>query len=204
MNDFEQGLSRYIKPEVMAKLQGIKIGIAGAGGLGSNCAQMLVRTGFKKFRIVDFDCVEPSNLNRQFFFRHQIGMPKVVALGDNLRMINEELQIESIQTRIEATNVAKLFGECDVVVEAFDRAEYKKLLVESYMHSDKLLVSASGLAGWGNSDDITVRRIKERFYLVGDLVSSVEPERPPLAPRVHVAAAKQADVIISYFLAQVE
>ena len=96
--------------------------------------------------------------------------------------------------------MAELFADCDVVVEAFDRAEYKKLIVETYLGSGKLLVAASGLAGWGDSDRIKVHRIKDNFYLIGDLATGIGPDTPPLAPCVFIAAAKQADVVLSYAL----
>ena len=51
----------------------MKVGIAGAGGLGSNCAAALVRTGFRHIKIADFDVVDYSNLNRQFYFLQQAG-----------------------------------------------------------------------------------------------------------------------------------
>ncbi len=56
------------------------VGIAGAGGLGSNCAAHLVRVGFRKLKLVDFDVVETGNLDRQFYFADQVGMYKVEAL----------------------------------------------------------------------------------------------------------------------------
>ena len=65
----------------------MRIGIAGAGGLGSNVAVNLVRTGVKKLKIVDFDVVDESNLNRQFYFMDQVGRPKVEALRENLLRI---------------------------------------------------------------------------------------------------------------------
>ena len=74
----------------------MKIGIAGAGGLGSNVALNLVRSGIDAFRIVDFDCVEASNLNRQFYFRDQIGRPKVEALRENLQRIRPEVEVDAI------------------------------------------------------------------------------------------------------------
>jgi sulfur carrier protein ThiS adenylyltransferase len=200
MNAFEQALLRYISPENLAKIQSIKVGIAGAGGLGSNCATALVRTGFRNFRIIDFDVIEGSNLNRQFYFSQQVGQLKVETLQQNLALINPTVNIEALAMRVEADNVAGLFADCDVVVEAFDRAEYKKLIVESYIGSGKLLVAASGLAGWGDSDRIKVRRVKDNFYLIGDLETGIAPDRPPLAPCVAIAAAKQADVIVSYVL----
>ena len=70
---FEQGLLKYLKPEQLALIQSRKIGIGGAGGLGSNCAMMLVRTGFKHLEIIDQDLIDPSNLNRQQYFADEVG-----------------------------------------------------------------------------------------------------------------------------------
>ena len=204
MNEFEKALSRYLTDEQLNRIRSMKVGIAGAGGLGSNCATALVRTGFRNIKIVDFDVVDHSNLNRQFYFLEQAGQAKVEALRDNLNLINPAVNIEIAQIRIEAENVGELFADCDVVVEAFDKAEYKKLIVETYINSSKLLVSASGLAGWGNSDRISVHRIKENFYIIGDLVTGIGPSVPPLAPCVFIAAAKQADVVLSYALGTLE
>ena len=200
MNAFEETLSEILGRENLETIQKVKVGIAGAGGLGSNCALLLVRCGFKKFRIVDYDVVETGNLNRQFFFAGQVGKAKVEALRENLLLINPSLELEALAERIEQGSVADFFPDCNVVVEALDGASDKKMVAEAYMNSDKLVVAASGLAGWGRSDDITTHRINENFYLVGDLVSEIGPDRPPMAPMVNVAAAKQADIILSYFL----
>ena len=63
----------------------MKIGIAGVGGIGSNVALNLVRSGVMQLKLIDFDRVEPGNLNRQFYFADQIGLFKVEALKINLR-----------------------------------------------------------------------------------------------------------------------
>lgn len=199
-NDFEKGLLSHIKKEQLEKLQKVKVGVAGAGGLGSNCVFNLVRSGFKKFKIVDFDIVEKSNLNRQFFFLDQINMPKVEALKENLKRINPDVEIEAVCKTITEENINHLFSCCDVVIEAFDKVKYKKIIVENFLNSDKLLVCASGLAGWGNSDDIKVRKVHDKFYIIGDLTTEVDENLPPISPRVNIAAAKQADVILNYFL----
>jgi sulfur carrier protein ThiS adenylyltransferase len=161
---------------------------------------MLVRTGFKNFKIIDFDVVEPSNLNRQFYFLAQVGRKKVEALAENLRLINPDVHIEAVAEKIESNNVQTMFTDCSVVVEAFDKVEYKKILVEAYIKSDKFLVSASGLAGWGDSDRLKVHKVRDNFMLVGDLVSGIETSLPPLAPCVNIAAAKEADEIVSFVL----
>ncbi|WHH60693.1 sulfur carrier protein ThiS adenylyltransferase ThiF [Petroclostridium sp. X23] len=200
MNNFEKALVTYIGQENLEKIQSVRIGIGGAGGLGSNCAFNLIRSGFKHFTIADFDVVEYTNLNRQFFFYHQVGKPKVHVLKENLLAINPDAKIEAVQVKLEEENLSGIFEDCDIIVEAFDKAVYKKMIVESYLKSEKLLVSASGLAGWGNSDAIKVHKVKERFYIVGDLVSEVGDSLPPISPRVNITAAKQADVILEYVL----
>lgn len=199
-NHFEEALSRALGEENLRKIQQVTIGIAGAGGLGSNCAVNLVRSGFLHFVIVDFDVIEFSNLNRQFYFYNQIGRPKVEALRENLLAINPNVQIDIHQQKIEEYNVETIFQKCHIIVEAFDQACYKKMIVEQYINTDRLLVSASGIAGWSNSDDIKIHTIKEKLYIVGDLSSEVGKDLPPCAPRVNIAAAKQADIILSYVL----
>jgi len=200
VNSFEASLVNCLGEENLKKIQGVKIGIAGAGGLGSNCAFNLVRSGFKNFLLADFDLVDYSNLNRQFYFCHQVGKKKVEALSLNLLAINPDLHLELFSGKIATDNAGELFQACDVVVEAFDQACCKRMIVEEYLNSGKLLVSASGLAGWGNSDQIGVHKMKEKFYLIGDLVSEVSENLPPISPRVNIAAAKQADVILNYVL----
>jgi sulfur carrier protein ThiS adenylyltransferase len=204
MNPFEEGISRYLPPEIRDKLTRITVGIAGAGGLGSNCAHNLVRLGFCDFIIADFDIVESSNLNRQFFFLDQIGKPKVDALRENLLRINPSLSIRTLHERISEHNVGTAFHGCDVIVEAFDRAESKRLLTEHYIAAGSFVVSASGLAGWDDADALVTHRLGKNFCVVGDLVSAVNDQRPPLAPRVAIAAAKQANAVLRWTIEEAE
>ena len=78
------GANTYLTERERGILENAKVGIAGAGGLGSNVAMLLVRAGMKKLVIADFDIVNESNLNRQFFFRHQLGEKKIDALAARL------------------------------------------------------------------------------------------------------------------------
>ena len=199
MNEFEKTLLDRFREKDFKKIQSVKIGIAGAGGLGSNCAFNLVRAGFRQFTIIDFDRIDPSNLNRQFYFYDQVGMPKVRALKQNLKRINPDINGEFIKIKINADNICELFRECDIVVEAFDRAEFKSLFVTKLMSTGKFLVCVSGLAGWGNSDALTVRRVKDNLVMIGDRVSDFK-QAVVISPRVNIAAAKQADEILDYVL----
>lgn len=200
MNNFTKELLAYLGKESFEKLDTIRIGIAGAGGLGSNCAAFLVRSGFRKLKIYDFDKVSYSNLNRQFYFYDQVGNWKVEALRTNLSRINPDLELETFNQRIAPENVSDVFSDCDIVIEAFDKAECKKMLAETYMNSGRLYISASGLAGWGESDNVTIRKIHELFYLVGDNISEASAALPPFAPKVNIAAAKEADIALSWVL----
>jgi len=199
MNIFEKGLGRYMNAESLSSIANITIGIAGCGGIGSNCAHNLVRCGFKHFVLVDPDCVEPSNLNRQFYFTNQCGQPKVDMLKQNLLAINSNLLIQAIQTEIISDNIESIFYNCDAIVEAFDAVVSKKLLAEKYLNSNRLVVSVSGIAGSGNADDIVCKKVNHSFYMVGDFRSEVTEKVHPYSPKTNIAAAKQADIIFHYF-----
>lgn len=200
MNAFEMELAKYIGKDNLAKIQSEKIGIAGAGGLGSNSAFNLVRSGFKDFVIVDFDQIEYANLNRQFYFYNQVGRIKVEVLKENLLAINPDLQLQIVNMRISQENVREVFKDCSIVIEAFDTVASKKIVVEEFLNSSKFLVAASGLAGWGNSDQIVCRKIRNNSFIVGDFVTDVNHETPPFSPRVNIAAAKQADLVLNFVL----
>lgn len=199
-NPFDQALESYLGAENLRKIKPIKVGVAGAGGLGSNCAHYLVRSGFRHLVLADFDRVDYSNLSRQFYFPNQVGRPKVEALKDNLECINPAVVIEAVCEKLNPQSMERVFKDCRVVVEAFDNPLCKRELIEVFARSGKLLVAASGIAGWGGSDDIKVRRITGNFYLVGDMVSEVGKDCPPLSPRVNIVAAKQANVVLSCIL----
>lgn len=199
LDAFRQDLIQKLGEENLRKIETAHIGIAGAGGLGSNCAMNLVRVGFKKLTIVDFDQVEPTNLDRQFFFADQIGMNKTKALQANLLRINPDLELNMRDLRVEDSNVFEIFRDCDVVVECFDRAEAKSMLVSGLLPTGKLIVTGSGLGGIGSSDEIQTHWIKKNLVIIGDLHSDIKT-KPALAPRVSLAAAKQADVVLDYVI----
>ncbi|MCL0106645.1 sulfur carrier protein ThiS adenylyltransferase ThiF [Peptococcaceae bacterium] len=200
MRELDAAFKNYIGEKNFKKIKSVKVGVAGIGGLGSNCAAALVRSGFCNFTLVDFDVVEVSNLNRQFYFLHQVGMLKVDALEENLKKINPSISVEKIAKKISEDNVKEIFEACDVVVEAFDNVKSKCMIIEAFMRSRKLLVAASGIAGFGNSDKIEVRKVNDNFYIVGDMVSEVNKRCLSFAPKVTAVAAKQADVVLSWVL----
>ena len=197
MDAFRTDLLTKLGEAKLAKIEKARIGIAGAGGLGSNCAACLVRVGFRNFTIADFDVVDAANLDRQFYFEDQVGMMKVEALKANLLRVNPALALQMLPVKLESANIPGIFSDCDVVVECLDRAEAKQVLVSELLPTGKLIVSASGLGGYGLSDDLKVHKLKSNLVLIGDLTSDVAGT-PALAPRVSIAAAKQADVVLEF------
>ena len=190
----------YLRPDEASALGSACIGIAGAGGLGSNCAMHLVRSGVGRLVIADFDTVNESNLNRQFFFRDQVGRMKVEALKENLLRINPECDIKAVAVKLDSHNVRDVFAGCNVVVEAFDSAEAKAMMAMAFAKGHVPLVTASGLAGWGRSNAVRLRRIGANIVAVGDGETAVSPETPPFSPRVGIAAAMEANAAISLVL----
>jgi len=199
---FSSMAAQYYTEKQYAAIRKTVIGIAGAGGLGSNCATILVRSGFEKLVIADFDLVETSNLNRQAYTPQDIGKPKVMCLKESLLRINPQLSIHAHQVTLNDKNSAEIFGPCDVAVEAFDKPENKAWFVNLFLASEKLVVSASGVAGFGNSDRIVTRRVRDNFFLIGDSPSGVGRDLRPLSPCVSIAAAKQADAVLAWVLSK--
>lgn len=201
-NAFYADLVKKLGTANFKKVQAARVGIAGAGGLGSNCALNLVRVGFRRLTIVDFDIIDHSNLDRQFYFADQVGMDKVEALRDNLTRIEPGLELETVKKKIDASNVNELFHGCSCIAECLDSAECKSMLVGEILKLGKFIVTVSGLGGIGLSDDIKIRRMKKNLVIIGDLKSDISA-KPALSPRVNVAAAKQADVILEHVISNI-
>ncbi len=145
------------------------VAVAGCGGLGSNAAVALVRAGIGKLIIADFDVVELSNLNRQYYFLQDVGKKKNEALTAHLLNINPRLEIQSHFLKLTPENMCQVFDEADLLVEAFDRAESKVWLIETWCTTfpGKPIVCASGLSYYGRTGDLVVRR-SGRIVMCGD------------------------------------
>lgn len=183
---------------VFFEIKNSVVGVAGLGGLGSNVSVALTRLGLGRLIIADFDVVEGSNLNRQQYYLDQVGRPKVEASLENLARINPDIDITPHKVRLNPDNVVDIFAEADVIAECFDRSEQKQMLVETVLTKMEhtVVVSVSGLAGYGKSNDIVTRRLSKRHILVGDGVSGARPGVPLTAPRVGIAAHHQANAIV--------
>ena len=187
--------------QIKEKLKNKTVGIAGCGGLGSNCAVALARVGVGKLIIADFDVIEESNLNRQYFFHKQIGQKKVFSLEENIQFINPEVKVKAYDVKLDSNNIIEIYSDCDVIVEAFDKAEMKHMIIETV--NEKLpqipLVAGLGVAGWGDNNSIHTRQI-DNLFICGDEKKEATENHPPLAPRVGIVANMQANIVLEILL----
>ncbi len=117
---------------------------------------------------------------------------------DTLKRIAPYCDIISEQVRLDEENIPKLLAEDDIIVEAFDKADQKAMLVNCVLENmpEKYLISGSGMAGIAPSNMITTKRVTKRFYLCGDGVSDVEDGMGLVSSRVLICAGHQAHAVI--------
>jgi sulfur carrier protein ThiS adenylyltransferase len=189
------------RQEVEEQLMLASVGIAGAGGLGSNAAMALARAGVGHLVIVDFDEVEEKNLTRQYFFKDQVGQLKVKALKRNIERASSGAKVDAINRKLVAGKMTEPFAKVDVVVEALDAAETKANFIEEVLLElpGKPVVAASGVAGWGLCESIAIRRMPP-LYLIEDKGAKSSDRGVLLAPKVGLVAHMQANMVMEILL----
>jgi len=188
-------------PGSLSRLQGQVVGIAGAGGLGSNIAVSLLRSGVQRFILADHDRVELSNLNRQHYFLDQVGMEKTAALHQNLLRINPHVEVTLHCRRISADNLAAIFADAHLLIEAFDEPEMKALTAHCWTKSypDRFLVMGSGISGYGRNEAMTTM-VRGRLVICGDQHTSCTTEAGLTACRLGIVAQMQANAALEILL----
>ena len=193
----EEDLFKRNVKDIAKKLKKAKVCILGLGGLGSNVAVLLVRSGIGYLKLIDFDVVEASNLNRQQYRISHIGIKKTEAIKTIIKEINPFVEIETLDIKVDRENILSVVGDIEIVVEAFDVAETKAMAIEELLtSSNKILVSASGMAGLGSANEIITRKVRNNFYLIGDNYSDYEEYSGIMSTRVMLCAAHQANVVL--------
>ena len=188
---------------ISEKLKKAKVCILGLGGLGSNVAVLLARAGLGSLKLVDFDIVEASNLNRQQYRISHIGMKKTEAIKTIIKEINPFVEVETLDIKVDRENILSVVEDIEIVVEAFDRAETKAMAIEELLtNKNKIVISASGMAGLGSANEVITRKIKENFYLIGDNYSDYEEYSGIMSTRVMLCAAHQANMVLRLILGE--
>ena len=130
--------------EAMARLKAARVLVIGVGGVGSWCAEALVRTGLGHITLVDDDVVAESNVNRQCpATAATVGRPKVAAMAERLCVINPQADVIAKFERFERF---ERFEKFDVVVDAIDSVDCKAELILGAMEAGVPIVSSMGAA----------------------------------------------------------
>lgn len=153
----------------------------GVGGVGSWCAESLVRSGIMHLTLVDADCVNSTNVNRQLMATTlTVGQPKVEALKDRLLEINPNAHITPVQALFSADNATDFHLESyDYIIDCIDSLKDKTALIELASHSPAKLFSSMGAAlkidptrirvaeFWDVHGDPLARAIRKKFRKEG-------------------------------------
>lgn len=203
---FEQALEERQTKLVREKLKNGKVAVAGLGGLGSNIALMLARTGIKKLMLVDFDRVDISNLNRQAYTIEQIGLEKTKAMEQLIYKVNPWIELEFYQGKITRENAAQLFRGYPVICEALDDPEAKARLVSTVLEQlpDSFIVSGNGMAGTYSSNLIRTKKMMKRLYVCGDGTHEVSGKESLTSARVSICAGHEANMAVRLLLGETE
>ena len=196
--ELDRAFDERFPVSIKEKLQKASVAIAGLGGLGSNIAVSLARSGVGHLFLVDFDVVDVTNLNRQMYLIPHLGMPKTQALREILRQINPWLYVQTRQVKVTPENIRDLFEGWPIVCEAFDRPDQKAMLTGALLSQcpDTIVVSGNGMAGLGDANNIRTRQMFRRLYVCGDGETESAPGSGLMAPRVAVCAGHQANKVL--------
>lgn len=201
LNNSKHSNSSLVKdPNSSAKQK--QIVIAGCGGIGSNVARFLIQAGFTNLLLIDFDKVVYSNLNRQFYRIKQKGKKKARMLKDNLlELLNfrdrKKAKIKFKVKRITKENVSNFLSGADILVEAFDVKENKKMLIEAASSNfPKLLVVAANGIGGTDCASVKVVKVTNNLTVVGDFKTDID-SYPVFGYKVSYVASLMTQIIIS-------
>ena len=201
-DELDKAFDARFPKEMQVKLHNAKVAIAGLGGLGSNIAVMLARSGVGQLLLVDYDVVDVTNLNRQMYYIQHIGKPKAQALPEILYQINPYSNYQSCSVKVTERNVHELFSQYPIVCEAFDAPDQKAMLVRKVLTQcpNTTVVSGNGMAGYGDINEIQTSRKMRHLYVCGDQHTDVGEGIGLMAPRVAACAAHEANKVIQLIM----
>jgi adenylyltransferase/sulfurtransferase len=126
--------------------------IVGCGALGSAHAESLARAGVGKLRIVDRDFVESSNLQRQTMFtEHDASerIPKAIAAANHIHELNGEIEVEPEVADVNHSNIERLLGDCDVVLDGTDNFATRYLINDACVKHEVNWIYGAAVGSYG-------------------------------------------------------
>ncbi|WP_243342921.1 sulfur carrier protein ThiS adenylyltransferase ThiF [Anaerococcus sp. AGMB09787] len=167
------------------------VSILGCGGLGSNIAMMLARSGIGHINLYDFDVVEYSNLNRQNYSVNEVGQRKVDATKNRLEETLPFVDVKAYNIYLDDENLDQILDGANYFIEAFDNKESKIRVFDYFVNREgKYLFTASGLSGLGSLEDVKIKNF-DNITMVGDFYSKPEEDGLYL-PYVSIVASLEA------------
>lgn len=147
-------IDRYIRNENMLsreenlRLANFRVVVAGCGGLGGYIIELLARLGIGHITAIDGDVFEPTNLNRQLLSHPgNLGQPKAEQAKERVALINPDISLTPIHTRITSENAALLMNGHDVVVDALDNISSRRF-IETAAEQLGIPMVFGAIAGW--------------------------------------------------------
>lgn len=142
-----------------------KIAICGIGGVGSAIPLSLLRSGFKKFVIVDFDVVSNSNLNRQEAYdKHDVGKLKTSCIEEKMRNIRDDFNLLTVNKKIDKDFDFSVFNDVDYVIDCIDSIEGKKLLIEYCIKNNLKIISSLGMGNRVDPSKVFITTLNKTEY----------------------------------------
>ena len=137
-----------VGPDVMARLGEVRVLLFGCGGVGSWCAEGLVRSGIRHLTLVDADRIAPSNVNRQLMATPRtVGQVKVEALRERLLEIAPDAEIQTLEKRFSAETAGEFEMEgYDYILDAIDSLKDKSELILRATHTGAVFFCSMGAA----------------------------------------------------------
>lgn len=142
-------IEQLVGESAMERLANMRIAIFGVGGVGSICAECLVRSGACNLTLIDSDCVSESNINRQLpAFVSTIGQAKVDVLAKRFADVNPNAKIVAVQSLYSMDNRSRFdFKSFDVVIDAIDSLAHKIDLLATASEAGCKVFCSLGAAG---------------------------------------------------------
>ena len=152
------------------KLQNASVTIVGVGGVGGEVAVLLARAGVGRLRLIDFDVVDETNINRQAVaYTNTVGKKKTDVLAEIIEKINPNCLVEAIPKRLTKENVGELLGD-SFVVDAIDSVQDKVELIDYATKNNLQIISAMGA---GNRFDFPYFKVVDIYKTSNDGLAKV-------------------------------
>lgn len=161
---FEKTL-KIIDADLLESIKKQQILLVGIGGVGGYALEGLVRLGFQNITLVDNDCIEESNLNRQIISNTKnLNEKKVDVAKERALSINPNCVIKVFNLFLNKENIEKIFyRKYDYILDACDTVTTKCLLIEKSIETHTKIISCMGTGNRIDPSKITITKLKKTY-----------------------------------------